>query len=273
MTKRKRSSNVKQAFQEDIIKKQDTNVQQKIELLDKKIQTVESVIKNQQEKMEYLYEREKQRENFEKADRKFFNTYLIEALAQITFFALVTPLGVYGAYVCSRIEMNAESNRLIKYALLISMCILVVMVVIFSLYGASYILRNLWHGLWGEINIKFAENRILKRVLGFKNMICENKVANSLKKYVDRIFGWSLIVSMLTMMGCIVINEKNMSINLIRFGLFFFDIIVIMLLTELSDRIRNGERGLAFNVITLFIAIASLLISVQDKLAYFIQQL
>ena len=45
------------------------NIQKKIKLLDKKIQALDIVIKNQQEKMEYLYEREKQRENFEKADR------------------------------------------------------------------------------------------------------------------------------------------------------------------------------------------------------------
>jgi len=43
------------------------NIQKKIKLLDKKIQALDIVIKNQQEKMEYLYEREKQRENFEKA--------------------------------------------------------------------------------------------------------------------------------------------------------------------------------------------------------------
>ena len=65
------------------------NIQKKIKLLDKKIQALDIVIKNQQEKMEYLYEREKQRENFEKADRKFFNTYLIEATAQIVFFIIL----------------------------------------------------------------------------------------------------------------------------------------------------------------------------------------
>ena len=69
------------------------NIQKKIKLLDKKIQALDIVIKNQQEKMEYLYEREKQRENFEKADRKFFNTYLIEATAQIVFFLFMVLLG------------------------------------------------------------------------------------------------------------------------------------------------------------------------------------
>lgn len=78
---------------------------------------------------------------------------------------------------------------------------------------------------------------------------------------------------MVTMAGCIVINKENMSINLIRLVLDFFALVVIMLLAELSDRIKSGERGLAFNVITLFIAIASILIGVQDKLVHFLQQL
>mgnify|MGYP004528697129 CR=1 FL=1 len=62
-------------------------------------------------------------------------------------------------------------------------------------------------------------------------------------------------------------------LSLIRLVLDFFALVVIMLLAELSDRIKSGERGLAFNVITLFIAIASILIGVQDKLAHFLQQL
>lgn len=107
------------------------NIQKKIKLLDKKIQALDIVIKNQQEKMEYLYEREKQRENFEKADRKFFNTYLIEATAQIVFFLFMVLLGVYGAYVCSGIEMNTEGSRLINIVLLISMGIFALVVVFF----------------------------------------------------------------------------------------------------------------------------------------------
>ena len=134
------------------------NIQKKIKLLDKKIQALDIVIKNQQEKMEYLYEREKQRENFEKADRKFFNTYLIEATAQIVFFLFMVLLGVYGAYVCSGIEMNTEGSRLINIVLLISMGIFALVVVFFSLYGAVYILRNLLQGIWGEINISCNES-------------------------------------------------------------------------------------------------------------------
>ena len=249
------------------------NIQKKIKLLKKKKQALNIVIKNQQEKMEYLYEREKQRENFEKADRKFFNTYLIEATAQIVFFLFMVLLGVYGAYVCSGIEMNTEGSRLINIVLLISMGIFALVVVFFSLYGAVYILRNLLQGIWGEINISCNENKIHKKILVIKNRICENKVVNFLKKYIGYIFVCSLIASMVTMAGCIVINKENMSINLIRLVLDFFALVVIMLLAELSDRIKSGERGLAFNVITLFIAIASILIGVQDKLVHFLQQL